>query len=530
MNRARDRVVAGVALAVLVLVGALMAFLVRDGQHAGIKTREDLRVELVQILARELDTRVKQGKTGISDAAGSGWTLKPGDPADAAKLRAPSGATAGPVLVDRDGKILNSPMLVDGVSIGDAYRNGDLQRVLDGETAILSVGPGVTTTSPVLGIASPVLTVEGDVGGAYIYEVAVTADSAFSQEIAGLRAGRTGVFSIIDGSRMVVASTDETSLAQHTSLSADALTAGFHHGGDHVYAAAPIPSADWTFVFQQTSSEFEGDLTRPLQRALLAIVVLVVLGGMLSVVALTRRLRAAHEEQRRLAEIGVAREEFASIVSHELRTPVAGLLGFLQTTIDHWDAMTDADRQRAVHRALENAERLQHLSADVLETSAWDTGVVELQTEAIDLVAFVEDETQTPGIAFADRNIRLHGDGPVTVAADVTRLRQVLGNVLDNAVKNSPPESPVDITVSQVDGEGRVAVRDHGSGIATQDRERIFDKYTRAGAALSRGTGLGLYLARQIVQAHKGRIWVDDTEGPGTTIVFSLPAREGGRD
>jgi signal transduction histidine kinase len=532
VTRFRDRLVAGIALAVLVAAGIAVSFMVRNGQQAGIDAREELRLELIQTLGRELDTRVQQAFTQFTATAGApgAWTLRPGDPADAAKMSSQSGtATSGPVLVDRNATIVNGPLLVEPDAIGSTYRRDDLQPVFEGESAMLPVGQGVTTTHAILGIAIPVRSTDGEVNGAYIYESPVTADSAFSQEIAQLRAGETGTFSIIDASGMVVASTDEATLAERTKLPQEVLRPGFRHADGNVYAAASIPSADWIYVFEQSSSEFQGDLTRPLQGALLAIVLLIVLGGIFSVVALTRRLRAAREEQRRLAEISVAREEFASIVSHELRTPVAGLLGFLQTTIDHWDAMSDDERRRAIDRALDNAERLQHLSADVLETSALDAGSVELRTEVVNLRAFVDDTALTTGTAFADREVRVTGDEQVAVSADLPRLRQVLGNVLDNAVKNSPPDTPIEVTVERVDGEGRVSVRDHGSGIAVDDRERIFDKYTRAGASLSRGTGLGLYLARQIVQAHGGRIWVADTQGPGTTIVFSLPAREGDR-
>jgi signal transduction histidine kinase len=368
------------------------------------------------------------------------------------------------------------------------------------------------------------------VDGAYIFEVIVAAESPFSQEIALLHAGRTGVFTVIDSAGLVAASTEESTLAQRSDVPQAARRAGIHHMSGRVIAVAQIPSARWTLAFEQARSEFQGDLTRPLQGAVAAIVLLVVMGGFASVLALTRRLRAAREEQRRLREIAVAREEFASIVSHELRTPVAGLLGFLQTTIDHWGAMGDDERRRAVGRALENAERLQHLSADVLDTSAIELGTVELRSEVLDLTTLAQEAADSVSAAFNGHEILIAADDPVLVTADAARLRQVIGNVLDNAVKNSPPDSPVEVTVSRSGAEGRVAIRDHGTGIASGDRERVFDKYTRAGAALGRGTGLGLYLARQIVETHGGRIWVDETDGVGTTIVLTLPTADAERD
>jgi signal transduction histidine kinase len=532
MNRARDRLIAAAAVAVLVAAGIAVVLLVRNGQNAGIDAREELRLELVQTFARGLDTRVQQAFVSISGTAGApgAWTLRPGDPADAAKLRGQSGnATSGAILVDRNATIVNGPLLVDPGAIGSTYRRDDLQPVFEGASAMLSVGPGVTTTHAILGIAVPVRSAEGAVTGAYVFEAPVTTDSAFSQEIAQLRAGETGVFTIIDASGMIVASTEEATLAERTALPREVRRPGFRHHDGRVYFAASIPSADWTYVFEQAQSEFQGDLTRPLQGALLVITVLVLIGGIVSVVALTRRLRTAHEEQRRLAEISVAREEFASIVSHELRTPVAGLLGFLQTTIDHWEAMSDDERRRAVQRSLENAERLQHLSADVLETSALESGHLDLALEHLELRPFIEDAAATVDSAFADHEITVSGEDGVSVRVDPARFRQVLGNVLDNAVKNSPPDSVVEVTVSRNGSEALIAVRDHGSGIATGDRERVFEKYTRAGVTFGRGTGLGLYLARQIVEAHGGRIWVGDSNGPGTTIVIALPLPNGDR-
>jgi signal transduction histidine kinase len=532
MNRVRDRILAAAVVLVLLALAGLLVFLVLDAQRAGIETREDARLEQVQQLANDLDLRVQQayGSFALTAGAPGAWTMRPGDPTDAAKLQPTSPqATSGSLLLDPDATIVNGSLLIDQSSIGGTYESAGLADVLGGEPGILPVRQGLTTPHPVLTIAVPVRSAEGDVVGAYLAEVTVTADSPFSEEIAQLRAGRTGEFNIVDSGGRIVASTDEAELAARTDIRPAALRSGIHHDEGRVTASAPIPAADWTVVFAQDDDEFQGDITRPLQAAVGAIALLVLIGGLASVVALTRRLRAAHEEQRRLAEISVAREEFASIVSHELRTPVAGLLGFLQTTIDHWDSMHDEDRRRAVGRALENAERLQHLSTDVLDTSALETGNVELQPELVDLRPFVQDVAVSITSAYPEHAVHVAGDDRVLVICDPTRLRQVLGNLLENAVKNSPSESPVDLTVARAADAVRVTVRDHGSGIAPADRERIFEKYTRAGVGLTRGTGLGLFLARQIVQAHGGRIWVDDTEGAGTTIVFTLPLREGDR-
>lgn len=527
MRRARDRVVAGIAVVVLVALAAIVVWLVLDAQNAAIDSRKSARVEQVQQLAKDLDTRVQQAYTALAGIAGApgSWSMTPNDPTDQKKL-APltANATSGSLLVDAHGVLVNGSLLLDRSVVGTPYVRRGIDKVLAGEPMILDIGPGLTTKAPVVAVALPVRTTQGDVSGAYVYEIPVTADSAFSQEIAQLHAGRTGSFSVIDAGGRIVASSDESTLAQPTTLSAKDRRAGFRHVGHSVVAVADIPSAHWSLAFHQPNSEFEGDLTRPLRAALTLLTLLVLLGGIAAVIALNRRLRAAHEEQRRLAEISVAREEFASIVSHELRTPVAGLLGFLQTTIDHWTAMTDDERRQAVGRALENAERLQHLSADVLDTTAVETGHVEIRTEPVELGSLLDDAIDTVHAAFGDRVIRLDTpDEPVQVEADSARLRQVIGNVLDNAVKNSPSDAPVQVTVTRDDGTAQVSVRDHGSGVAIGDRERIFDKYTRAGTGLGRGTGLGLFLAREIVQAHGGRIWVADTDGPGTTIVFTVP-------
>jgi len=245
------------------------------------------------------------------------------------------------------------------------------------------------------------------------------------------------------------------------------------------------------------------------------------------VFALLRRLAAAREEQRRLAEIAEAREEFTSIVSHELRTPVAGLLGFLQTTIDHWEVMPDEERRRAVSRAFTNARALQALTSDVLDSASIEAQTLSYRFEPIDVRALVDDAVAALEDASPDRPVHVDGPaGPVWVRGDAIRLSQVLANLLDNAAKSSPAGSALDVTIDRRDREVALAVRDRGPGIAADERERVFEKFTRGRAGVGRGTGLGLYITRHIVEAHGGRIWVEPDDQPGATIRFTLPAAE----
>ena len=526
MSDTRDRWVAAAALVVLAVLAGAIALLVRDAQRSAIDTREDFRVEQVGQLASSMDARVQQAYTSIGATAGAPgrWNLRPGDPADAAALQPASPqATSGTLLLDRQGIIVNGSLLRDPEVIGRHYERDGIELVLAGEPTILGVGPGLTTASPVLGVAIPLRAANGTLAGAYVIETEVTAGSAFAEEVAELRAGDTGNFSFVDATGRVVASSDETTLAEPVGLEPEVLRDGFHRIDGMVLASAEVPSARWRLVFQQTTGEFEGDLTGPLRTALLLVLVVAVVGGGTSVVALLRRLRAAREEQQRLAEISAAREEFTSIVSHELRTPVAGLLGFLQTTLDHWDVMSEDERRRAVGRAQANAERLQHLTTEVLDTTEVEIGGAHLRTETADLRDLVTETVDTVRDASPQRTIDVEApDQPVPVAADAPRLRQVLTNLLDNAIKSSPLDGRITVRVSGGD-VATVSVRDVGSGIPPEERERVFQKFTRGRAGATRGSGLGLYLAREIVHAHGGRIWVGDTEGPGATVLFTLP-------
>jgi two-component system sensor histidine kinase KdpD len=299
---------------------------------------------------------------------------------------------------------------------------------------------------------------------------------------------------------------------------------GFRRGHGKVVVAELVPSANWRTVFRQDASEFDGALTGPLHSALVYIVLAGVLAAIAAIVLLGRRLRRAREEQRRLEEISAVREEFISIVSHELRTPVAGLLGFIQTTLDHWDGMTEEERRRALGRSLASARRLHALTRDVLTTSSVEAGAMPYAFTVVDMRHEIASATGALRDLMPDRLITVSvGDDPAWVRVDPERLQQVLTNLLDNALKSSPPMSPVEVSMTVVDQSVHVTVTDRGPGLSEHELTRVFEKFVRGRTSTTAGTGLGLYICRQVVEAHGGRIYAKSSVGGGAAFVFELP-------
>jgi len=529
MAKARDRWVAiGAAVLVVALVAVIVAT-VLEAQHNGRKALERLQLSQVQQLSGELDSAVKQafaGNTAVS--APPPWNLTLNDPTDLRRLQLlqPPNARAGAVLVNRDGIITNG-VLLEGAKVGDRLQRPELEKVLgpNPRPAVLPVAQGVTTSVPTTGFSFPLKNAAGEPIGAYISETDVSPDSAFSAILKELRSGKTGQYIFVDDRGLIAGASDPA--LNGTSVKALGLTAdekpGFRHDGSHIIAVGDLPTIGWTAIFRQKASEFEGGLTGPLRSALLLLAVAAVVGGGLLIFTLLRRLRAAREEQRRLAEINAVREEFMSIVSHELRTPVTGLLGFLQTTLDHWDAMSDNDRRAALSRASTNARRLHALTRDVLDTASIESGELSYVFEVVDVNAEVASAATAAQDLQPTRPISVATpDEGVWVRADPERVQQVLTNLLDNAAKNSAPETPIDIKATVTGRDVEVSVTDRGAGIPPDELSRVFDKFVRGRATDTRGTGLGLYICKRIVEAHGGRIWASSQPG-GTTLTFSLP-------
>ena len=387
---------------------------------------------------------------------------------------------------------------------------------------------GVTTELPSYAFA---VAIRGkspsSVRGAFIFEQALTNDSPFNQEIQGLADGgkSTANWRFLDSNGSVVASTLDNGLG-HPVIDPrlKSLSEGLHQVGDQLAVSENVPAVGWRVVFTQNRSEFEDPLAGPLHSAGLILVLLLLAIGLTLTVILARRLRQSREQETRLLALNRSQDEFISVVSHELRTPVSGVLGFLQTSLDHWEVMSDEDRHNAVRRAFTNARRLQAMTRDVLDTESIESGRFGYVRHPMDLA----DEVRTAVDAFnsgrADGVVVTVPDTPVMMDGDPDRIQQVLANLLDNARKNSPSEIPIEVTLEQTEDTARLVVEDHGPGIDPDQLERIFDKFVRGRAGDVTGTGLGLYISRRIVDAHEGRIWAESTVGESTRFIVELPS------
>jgi signal transduction histidine kinase len=172
--------------------------------------------------------------------------------------------------------------------------------------------------------------------------------------------------------------------------------------------------------------------------------------------------------------------------------------------------------------------RLATLLNDLLDLQRQELGVLELRLSEFDLNDLLEVQVTLYSAQSSVHELRLApSPEPVVIRGDPDRLAQVIGNLLSNAIKYSPDGGTVDVTASLIRGEGWIWVHDHGLGIPRDHQERVFTKFFRGEAARKRaisGTGLGLVLARQIVEAHGGSIGFDSEEGKGSTFWVRLPA------
>ena len=239
------------------------------------------------------------------------------------------------------------------------------------------------------------------------------------------------------------------------------------------------------------------------------------------------------EAERRARESDALKTTFLSGVSHDLRTPLTTIAGLLESLRrEEWDDSTRGELLEVAHR---EAQRLSHLVSDLLDLTRIESHAWPLEPEPVDLATLTSSivaDLSLPGGPLVGRHVALRAGGTGAAWGDEEQLRRVLLNLLTNAAHYSPAGTPIEVDVAADPASHtlRVAVADRGPGISPQDAPRIFDRFYRGAAGAARadghathGTGLGLDIARGIVEAHGGRIWVEHPPGGGARFVFTVP-------
>lgn len=233
------------------------------------------------------------------------------------------------------------------------------------------------------------------------------------------------------------------------------------------------------------------------------------------------------DARRKVEDLSRLKDEFLSIASHELRTPVTSIKGYTQLakTLIRENDLTTSEEYLDV--ALDQIDRMSRLILELLDVSRIETGRLEIRRESIPWSTFVCEAVHRHHTGVSDRRFQLNV--PVSnrrVVGDRDRLEQVLGNLMENAVKYSPEGNEIVISLEDRGDQLVTSVADRGIGIPSDELGQVFERFHRGRQVSSAnygGLGLGLYITKQIVERHGGTIWVESREGLGTTFFFSLP-------
>ena len=252
--------------------------------------------------------------------------------------------------------------------------------------------------------------------------------------------------------------------------------------------------------------------------------------------SLNRKLEESNRElnqaNAQLRELSAMKEEFLALTTHDLRSPLTVISGVINFFTSGRLGDLTPEQRNMVSMMERNTQNLIELVNDLLDASKLESGTMRLDLATIELRGLVDELREQMQPLAAEKEITLEEDVPAALPplrADRAKLRRVLVNLISNALKFTPRGGRVRVTAAPEAGAVRVSVTDTGVGIAPDDLRDIFDKYAQARSRATRsekGTGLGLYITRQLVELHGGRIEVHSEVGKGSTFSFTIPVAE----
>jgi signal transduction histidine kinase len=243
-----------------------------------------------------------------------------------------------------------------------------------------------------------------------------------------------------------------------------------------------------------------------------------------------RLIREIEDKSRQLEAASLHKSEFLANMSHELRTPLNAIIGFSEVLAERMFGEINEKQAEYLTDILDSGRHLLSLINDILDLSKIEAGRMELEPTEFDLptaiantLILVRERAHRRGIGLGvaiDRCVE-------RIRADERKVKQVLLNLLSNALKFTPEGGRIDVRAAVNDSEIQITVTDTGIGITPEDQEAVFEEFRQVGAATKKieGTGLGLAISRKFIELHGGRIWVKSQVGAGSTFGFALPSR-----
>ena len=297
--------------------------------------------------------------------------------------------------------------------------------------------------------------------------------------------------------------------------------------GHHSLLGVPLLSEDEVIgvlaVTRKTPGEFEPDIVRLLSTF-----------ATQSALAIqnARLFLEIEDKSRQLEAASQHKSEFLANMSHELRTPLNAVIGFSEVLRDRMFGELNEKQEEYLNDIHASGQHLLSLINDILDLSKIEAGRMELELTDVHLPAALDNALTLIRERAGRRGIGLHAaidDRIEDIRADERKIKQVLLNLLTNAIKFTAEGGRIDVRATLGDGVVEVSVTDTGVGIAPEDQEAIFEEFRQVGTAAKKveGTGLGLALSRKFIELHGGRIWVHSEVGAGSTFTFTIPMRRG---
>ena len=234
---------------------------------------------------------------------------------------------------------------------------------------------------------------------------------------------------------------------------------------------------------------------------------------------------------RELEKTDRLRRELVTNISHDLRTPLTSLRGYLETLSLKWDTLDAAKRERYLHSAIRQSDRLNRLVSDLFELARLDSGTRELELESLSLAELAQDAVQQFLLEAENQGVELGIDLPSTpfrIQGDVGLIARVLDNLLANALRHTPRGGSIRVTLHDEGSNALLAVEDTGPGIEPDELPHVFERFFHGSRArrASHGVGLGLAIAKRVTDLHGGAIWVENLTPRGSRFSVRLPTHE----